>query len=64
MARQFPKGSISVIQILHLKGGPYVCIDCGGVEDVEMPNRQAVWKHLEDYHNWMKDNELLSIQET
>lgn len=46
--------------------GSYICINCGGVEDVEVPNRDALWKHLDEFHEWAsrREKDLLFIKET
>ena len=54
-----------MIRIHHDKPGtPYVCIDCCGIEDVIIKDKNDMWKHLEDYHNWPATNkEFLTISE-
>jgi len=55
-----------MISIRHEDEGPYTCVNCCGVEDVrDIPSKEVLWKHLEDFHGWPSDNkELLSFQET
>jgi len=54
-----------MIDIRHEKEGLYTCINCCGIETVgNMSDREAVWKHLSDYHGWPTEKSLLSIQET
>jgi hypothetical protein len=65
MDRELSKGSIRIIEVAH-RQNQYICRNCCGVEDVAMPNRDALWKHLDDFHEWQsrKQKDLLSIQET
>lgn len=68
MVRQLPTRSDRyLIRIKRpRKDGPYVCLDCCGVEDVvNIRGKDALWKHLEDFHQWPDSNKsLLSIEET
>jgi hypothetical protein len=67
MVRQLPKGGNRVISIRREREdkGPYVCVNCCGVEDVSnIHNKDQLWKHLEDFHGWpSKNDELLSVIE-
>lgn len=69
MARQLPtRGNWSLIRIRrqYAAEGPYVCLNCCGIEDVpNIHGKEALWKHLEDFHEWPQNNKsLLSIEET
>lgn len=66
MAQQLPERSNRMISIKHEDEGPYTCVNCCGIEDVrDIPNKPALWKHLEDYHDWPADSkESLHVKET
>ena len=48
--------------VKHDADSPYICKNCCGVEDVHMSDKQEMWKHLEDYHDWPEHNQdMLSV---
>lgn len=57
-----------MIHIHHENDGAqhYICLNCCGVEDVILPNnKDRVWKHLEEFHEWPNHNkEMLHVWET
>lgn len=69
MAQQLPeRRNEHMIHIHHENEGAqnYLCLNCCGVETVILPNdREKVWKHLEEFHDWpSKNKEMLHVWET
>jgi hypothetical protein len=54
-----------LISVKHDDNGTYTCIQCCGIEDVlDIATKEDLWKHLEDYHGWPRNNkEILDVRE-